>query len=49
MQSASSRFWTRIAMSISYDDNHYTTGTLQWLIYHKPNQSKLLKDYTYDL
>ena len=27
MQSVSSRIWTRIAMSISYDDNHYATGT----------------------
>ena len=27
MQSASTRIWTRIAMSISYDDNHYTTDT----------------------
>ena len=26
MQSVSSRTWTRIAVSISYDDNHYTTG-----------------------
>ena len=26
MQSVSSRIWTRVAMSISYDDNHYTTG-----------------------
>ena len=25
MQSVSSRIWTRIAMSISYDDNHYTS------------------------
>ena len=24
-QSASSRIWTRVAVSISYDDNHYTT------------------------
>ena len=33
MQSTSSRIWTRIAVSISYDDNHYTTGTskLRWL------------------
>ena len=23
----SSRIWTRVAVSISYDDNHYTTGT----------------------
>ena len=22
-----SRIWTRVAVSISYDDNHYTTGT----------------------
>ena len=27
MQSVLSRFWTRVAESISYDDNHYTTGT----------------------
>ena len=27
MQSVSSRTWTRVAMSISYDDNHYTTVT----------------------
>ena len=26
MQSVSSRIWTRDAVSISYDDNHYTTG-----------------------
>ena len=27
MQSVSSRIWTRVAVSISYDNNHYTTGT----------------------
>ena len=27
MQSVSSRIWTRVAMSISYNDNDYTTGT----------------------
>ena len=27
MQSVSSRTWTRVAVSISYDDNHYTTCT----------------------
>ena len=27
MWSASSRIWTHVAVSISYDDNHYTTGT----------------------
>ena len=26
MQSVSSRIWTRVAVSISDDDNHYTTG-----------------------
>ena len=26
MRSFSSRIWTRVAVSISYDDNHYTTG-----------------------
>ena len=27
MQSVSSRIWTHVAVSISYDDNHNTTGT----------------------
>ena len=27
MQSVSPRIWSRVAESISYDDNHYTTGT----------------------
>ena len=27
MQSASPRIWTRVAVSISSDDNRYTTGT----------------------
>ena len=27
MQSVSSRIWTRVTVSISYDDNNYTTGT----------------------
>ena len=27
MQSVSFRIWTRVAVSISYDDNHYTRGT----------------------
>ena len=31
MQSVLSRSWTRVAVSISYDDNDYTTGT--W--YHR--------------
>ena len=27
MQSVSSRIWTRVAVSIFYDNNHYSTGT----------------------
>ena len=27
MQSVSSRIWTRVAVSISYGDNNYTTST----------------------
>ena len=33
MQSVSSRIWTRVAVSFSYDDNHYTTGTSIGLAY----------------
>ena len=32
MHSVSSRILTRVAMSISYDDNDYTTGTSMYLI-----------------
>ena len=28
MQSVSSRIWTRVAVSISYDDNDYTAGII---------------------
>ena len=31
MQSVLSRIWTRVAVSISYDDNHYTTSTKQYI------------------
>ena len=30
MQIASSRIWTRVALSISYHDNHYTTSDILW-------------------
>ena len=33
MQSASSRIWTRVVVSISHDDNHYTTGTSNKFLY----------------
>ena len=46
MQSVSSRIWTRDAVSISYDDNHYTTSTSQ---YNNNNTSgdekEIRKDY----
>ena len=32
MLSVSSRIWTRVAVSISYDDNHYTTGTFAYYV-----------------
>ena len=31
MQSASYRFWTRVTVSISYNDNHCTTGTSNYI------------------
>ena len=31
MQSVTSRIWTRVTVSISYDDNHYTTWFLNLL------------------
>ena len=33
MQSVKSRIWTRVAVSISCDDNHYTTGTSNIFLY----------------
>ena len=48
MQSVSSRIWTRVAVSISYDDNHYTTGTsifffknANWIIMTRIRQASL--------
>ena len=53
MQLASSRIWTRVAVSISYDDNHYTTGTSRpgyaiWdvLVPTKKQAQKLAEKYT---
>ena len=45
MQSVSSRIWTRVAVSISYDDNHYTMCTsLQYnLKLYKFLQRKIIK------
>ena len=33
MQSVSSRIWTRVSVSIFYDDNHYTMGTSRAIAY----------------
>ena len=35
MQSVSSRIWTCVAVSISYDDDHYTTGTSINVVYYE--------------
>ena len=32
MQSVASTIWTRGVVSMSYDDNHYTTGTTQYIL-----------------
>ena len=34
MQSVSSKIWTRIAVSISHDDNHYTMGTSNFFFFN---------------
>ena len=34
MQLVSSTIWTRVAVSIPYDGNHYTTGTSYIVIKH---------------
>ena len=52
MQSVSSRIWTRVTVSISYDDNYYTTSTsylldiylLDYTTYKKTDCSDLLTD-----
>ena len=53
MQSALSRIWTHVTMSISYDDNHYTTGNcysknLNWIQQVHFTCDKLL-DYLHDM
>ena len=52
MQSVSSSIWTRVAVIISYDDNHYITGTSEYLqIYpwfYQLRKSLFLKFYFKD-
>ena len=47
MQSVSSRIWTRDAVSISYDNNHYTTGTSYYNGWYaiKPNHKKMINSW----
>ena len=45
MQSASSRIWTRVAVSIAYDDDHYATGTgilLEFISIHHNSVTELI-------
>ena len=47
MQSVLSRIWTCGAVSISYDDNHYTTGTSTFPIYNSLSLSLYIYIYIY--
>ena len=38
MQSVRSRIWTRVAVSISCDDNHYTIGTSNFVFNETPGE-----------
>ena len=38
------RIWTRVAVSISYDDNHYTTGTSRWKLIYPLKQIQYVDD-----
>ena len=48
MQSISSRIWTRVAVSLSYDDNHYTTDT-QSIAWPKEFEDKLWNLYKFQI
>ena len=44
MQSVSARIWTRVAVSISYDDNDYTTGTFtEHILFYTTPTERFLK------
>ena len=54
MQSASSRIWTRLAVSIFYDANHYTTGAFtvdmhSSIVWKKSKEQKEEKEKRTDL
>ena len=44
MRPVSSKIWTRVAVSISYDDNHYTTGTSTFFFFNTTLVTNLLTD-----
>ena len=46
MLSVSSRIWTHVTVSISYDDNHYTTGTSRYTCY-KLAYNKILQNLSH--
>ena len=47
MLSVSSRIWTRVAVSIPYDDNHYTTVTSTVINHYPINGWYLFWDIQY--
>ena len=47
MQSVRSKIWTRVAVSISYDDNDYTTGISNIDDYLIPNPFYTYKQFYY--
>ena len=49
MQLAWSRIWTRVAVSNSYDDNHYTMGTARELVSARRIRLKTSKYFDSDL
>ena len=46
MQSISSMIWTRVVVSVSYDDNHYTTGIIMVMTF--VNKFNWLKQLLWD-
>ena len=42
MQLVSSRIWTRVAVSISYDGNYYTTGTSSKICWYAINSTHIV-------
>ena len=49
MQSVSSRIWTRVAVSITHKNNHYTTGSFIYGISRRLGYLVLVPVHTKDL